>query len=647
MIVAAIVSLVPLSPFATPIEASDRPDASVTSDASDRPDASIKSDAWKAKVSSDLLDQLEKNSLDGEADVIIQTSGGFKSAHRTTVEASGGKFKNSLEVVNGASAKLPLRALEALSRRADVTYISADRPVQLFGHLETTTGAAIARSLVSGISNLNGAGVGIAILDSGIDYYHHELTYNGVSRISVQADAGGFGNADDFAGHGTHVASVACGTSHVGPAAYTGIAPGATIINVKVLDRHGAGYTSNIINALNWCISNRNQYNIRIINLSLGAPAIDSYRNDPLCRAVRAAHDAGIVVVCAAGNHGKDSDGNKIYGAIHSPGIEPSAITVGAANTKGTDGRSDDVVATFSSRGPTRSYYTNSLGQRVYDNLIKPDLVAPGNKIIAAEANGCDLVTEHPELDANSYETNAYHYVMYMSGTSVAAPVVSGAAALLLQANPSLTPNLVKAILMYSAQPLAGFNTLEQGAGLLNIDGAVRIAKAIRNPLPALSNGQGMLASSLPPQQTTIAGQTFSWGQGVITNWTFVYGSSLMTYWQGMYANGVLLADGTYSNGSQLFKNTSYISNSPQLAAGVLLTEGGGLLSAGTLVVNGSGVLLADGVLLNEGVLLADAVVTCDGVLLSEGVLLNDAGGFFVAGDASASMSPMPDATSQ
>src|SRR5205814_314968 len=134
--------------------------------------------------------------------------------------------------------------------------------------------------------------------------------------------------------------------------------------NVRVLDSEGKAKASTVIAAIDWCIENRERYHIRIINLSLGAPAIESYRTDPLCLAVRRAHDAGIVVVAAAGNHGKDKDGKKIYGLIHSPGNDPSVITVGAANTLGTDARSDDAVASFSSRGPTRSYTTDAAGVR-------------------------------------------------------------------------------------------------------------------------------------------------------------------------------------------------------------------------------------------------------------------------------------------
>lgn len=601
--------------------------------------------SWRNKVASDLLAKIDASPAGTQlVDVIVQANGPLSNSHTGTVAAMGGNVKKHLGVVNGVSVRLPLYVARVLSQLDAFAYIAPDRPVSMLGHLENTTGAAQARTLVPGISSLNGAGVGIAILDSGIYYNTHEISYSGSSRIIVQMDFGGFGNTTDYYGHGTHVASVACGTNHIKSGYYTGIAPGANIINCKVLDHTGTGYSSDIIDAINWCINNRTTYNIKVINMSLGAPAVDSYKNDPLCQAVRAAHDAGIVVITAAGNDGKDPNGNKIYGAIHSPGIEPSAITVGACNTFGTDSRGDDGVATYSSRGPTRGYYTNSSGQNVYDNLVKPDLVAPGNKIVAAEAVGCDLVYNYPQLNADPNETNQYHYVMYMSGTSVAAPVVSGAAALLLQANPSLTPNLVKAILMYTAQPLAGFNTLEQGAGELNIDGAVRIAKIVKNPLPALTNGQAMLSSALPAQSSTIAGQTFPWSQAVITNWSFVYGSGLMNNWQGMYAQGVMLSDGTYYSSSQLWENINDVSSGVMLSDGIHKSDGTSLIS-GPLLYNGSATLLANAVLLTDSTLLTDSVLISDATLLANGTLIADTVGYYCSGDSTAAMTPYSGST--
>src|SRR6185369_11253861 len=280
-----------------------------------------------------------------------------------------------------------------------------------------TTGADQIRqsSDVSSSGLLDGTGIGIAILDSGIDVDHTSFRNgsNGV-RVVYNEDFTGEGRTDDPYGHGTHVASLAAGNGRISNGAYTGIAPNANLINLRVLNADGVGTTAWVLRALDWVASNYADYNIRVVNMSLGMPAVDSYRDDPICRAVRKLVDAGVTVFAAAGNNGKDSEGNKIYGHIHSPGNEPSAITVGASNTFGTDERSDDVVTSYSSRGPTRSFTTDADGVRHYDNLIKPDLVAPGNRLIDAEANGNYLVTQTPSLDAGVSSTDNRR-MMYLS----------------------------------------------------------------------------------------------------------------------------------------------------------------------------------------------------------------------------------------
>ena len=149
--------------------------------------------------------------------------------------------------------------------------------------------------------------------------------------------------------------------------------------------RDGSGDTSDVIAAIDFAIANRIKYNIRVINLSLGHPVFESYRDDPLCAAVQRAVNQGIVVVAAAGNFGKTTDGRQVVGGIVSPGNSPAALTVGALNTKGTAAPSDDVMATYSSRGLTH-----------IDGLLKPELVAPGNRIVAAAAFNSTLVNTLP-----------------------------------------------------------------------------------------------------------------------------------------------------------------------------------------------------------------------------------------------------------
>ena len=424
---------------------------------------------------------------DRRVGVVLQLKDKPSGGLNALLNRSGVHVRARLEALSAVAVELPASVLEELASFSEVEFISEDSAVASFGHLSATTGADAVRTqtkttLLGGTTTyaLDGTGVGIAVVDSGIDTNHASFLdkSNGV-RVVKSVDFTGEGRTDDPYGHGTHVASIAAGNGRVSNAAYTGVAPNANVINLRVLNSQGAGTTTYLLRALDWVLTNRARYNIRVVNLSLGMPAVDSYRDDPACQAVRKVVDAGIVVVAAAGNNGKDASGNKVYGHIHSPGNEPSALTVGAANTFGTDARGDDTVATYSSRGPTRSYRTDAYGARHYDNLVKPELVAPGNKLIDVESPNNLLVTEHPELDAGVSPVESRR-MMRLSGTSMATPAVAGAAALVLQANPKLTPNLVKMILMYTAQPLAGFNTFEQGAGQLNVLGAVQFAQKVR-----------------------------------------------------------------------------------------------------------------------------------------------------------------------
>ena len=308
---------------------------------------------------------------------------------------------------------------------------------------------------IGSIAGVTGSGIGVAVVDSGISP-HAALAKKVVANVSFVT---GDSSVLDAFGHGTHVAGIIAGTSSVAssvtPLYKGGIAPGVKLVNVRVLGANGSGLTSDVIAGIEWVINNRATYNIRVMNLSLGHPVFEPCVTDLLCQKVQKAVDNGIVVVASAGNSGKSVDGRTVLGSITVPGNSPVALTVGALNTWGTVGRSDDSVTTYSSRGPTR-----------YDNIVKPDLAAPGNKIISLEAPGAFLAGMYPFLHKAGTGSNAY---MQLSGTSMAAPMVSGGVALLLQGQPSLRADQIKLVLQSASTFVSNGGLMGAGAGSVNI----------------------------------------------------------------------------------------------------------------------------------------------------------------------------------
>jgi serine protease AprX len=308
---------------------------------------------------------------------------------------------------------------------------------------------------LSSYPGVNGQGIGVAVLDSGVAATHKALKSQIAASVDLISTA--TGTNDEF-GHGTHVAGIiagwASGTAAT-PLFKTGVAPGARLINVRVLGADGSGLTSDVIAGIDWVIANRSRYNIRVINLSLGHSVTEPSSTDPLCQAVARAVNAGIVVVASAGNSGRTPAGRTVLGGISSPGNSPFAITVGALSTQGTPKRADDKVAAYSSRGPTR-----------FEFALKPDIVAPGTRIVAPEAFNSWIIATYPTLHAGGAGDNAY---MTLSGTSMSAAVVSGGVALLLQAKPNLTPAQVKLALQATATFMPGAGLIGGGAGSVNL----------------------------------------------------------------------------------------------------------------------------------------------------------------------------------
>jgi serine protease AprX len=394
--------------------------------------------------------------------VIIRTTDGGPAT--LLIASVGGVAGPYFRSFGGQVARVPDSTLDWLASQADVAGISLDRAVR---DTMDRTATAIGARWVADFLGVDGTGVGVATIDSGITALHHDLD----GRVVHFAD---FVNAqttpyDDY-GHGTHVAGIIAGmgSNRTDGPSRRGIAPGAHLVVLKALDIGGNGYTSNVIAAIDYAIANRITYNIRVINLSVAAGIYESYAKDPLTLAAKRAVDAGIVVVAAAGNRGQGSGGVTEYGGITSPGNAPWVLTVGAGSDGGTVERADDVVAGFSSRGPA-----------AIDRAAKPDIVAHGVAIESTSETSSALYAAHAPPARRGAGPAAREPYMTLTGTSMAAPVVTGAIALMLEANPALTPNAVKAILQFTAETRSGVDHLTQGGGFLNARGAVALARAL------------------------------------------------------------------------------------------------------------------------------------------------------------------------
>jgi serine protease AprX len=466
--------------------------------------------------------------------------------------------------VKGGSFHLPLSVVRALADDPEVAYISTDRPVKTSStdrYLQAI-GADYANSM-----GWTGRGITVALIDSGISY--HDDLYQRVvySQSFVNGES-----TSDYYGHGTHVAGIIAGdgydSQYDGYYAVQGVAPDVKLVNLKVLDRNGTSKDSTVIAAIERAIALKNTYNIRVINLSLGRAVFESYAQDPLCQAVEAAYKAGIVVVVAAGNGGRDdSQHTQGYSTITAPANDPYVITVGAADTRGTDTRSDDRVTTYSSKGPT-----------LLDQIAKPDIVAPGNHIISLTDSGSTLWNKYPGNDYYAQTTNSYSYFS-LSGTSMAAPIVSGAAALMLQADPTLSPDTVKARMMKTAfknfsnyytwydSTSGTYKTVQHdlftvGAGYLDVRAALAsrdvatasaaspFARMVGNTVEITSNptlgqpgGTSVVWGNSVIWGNTVWGNSVVWGNTVVNGSSVIWGNSVVWGNATLQGNSVIWGD--------------------------------------------------------------------------------------------------------
>jgi serine protease AprX len=293
----------------------------------------------------------------------------------------------------------------------------------------------------------SGHGVTVAVLDSGVAPNPDVPT----GRVLASVGFAGAHDAQlpDLGGHGTHVAGTIAGDGTASAGQFVGMAPRANIVDVQVLDANGNGRESSILRGIEWVLAHQAQFNIRVINLSFGAPTQGtSYKTDPLAAGVEIAWRHGMVVVAAAGNGGPSS------GTVESPGIDPYVITVGSTDDQATPALSDDTLGWWSAWGTPA------------DSTARPDVLATGRRLVSDRVPGSTLDTLLPDhiVTANNGATYTR-----LTGTSMSTAVVSGAVALLLEHQPSLKPDQVKKILTATAQPF-GAAGLPPGAGAGLID---------------------------------------------------------------------------------------------------------------------------------------------------------------------------------
>jgi serine protease AprX len=386
------------------------------------------------------------------------------AAARTTVRGFGGQVRREHRS-RWMAVRLPGSAVERLADNPNVEYIAIDAPVSAAA-MDASRATAGLPAAPAPESALRGAGVTIAVIDSGVAR-RPELPglVASVDLVGTLDPTYAPAGSVDPNGHGTHVAGIMVGNgSHSQGGALAGIAPAASLVSIRVLDGVGQGNTSTMLAGLQWVIDHKDEYGIRVLNLSLGHPIYEPAEVDPLVQAVEAVWESGIVVVCSAGNTGRDG-----YGTITSPCNSRSVITVGALNDRKTADTGDDTVATYSSRGPT-----------LLDLVAKPDLLAPGNKIVSVRSPNSTLDLALPTSRVAGDPTRPWDVdYLELSGTSMAAPMVAGAAALMLEQDPTLNPGTVKARLMRSARKGAVGDPFTTGAGALDILAALQASGTV------------------------------------------------------------------------------------------------------------------------------------------------------------------------
>lgn len=444
-----------------------------------------------------LLAQLAVESPEQAVAVIVQKAGSSDRAEKLAARL-GGTVTKDLRIINAFAAEMTANAASRLAANPSVRWVSLDAPVERSGggggggsgsttpknYYLDTLGVKQVWAL-----GLQGQGIGVAVIDSGISL---DPDFSYLSRF--QSFNSNSNTINDVYGHGTHVAGIIGGNGAGSSGAFQGVAPQAKLISLKISDESGMAYESDTVEAMQWVLDNRAAYNIRVVNLSVNSTVEQSYHTSPLDAAAEILWFNGVVVVASAGNTAS-AGYNPVKAA---PANDPFIITVGASDEKGTARTNDDVLASYSALGFTP------------DGFFKPELIAPGTNIVSVLSKASNWATQYPDRIALNGE------YFRLSGTSMAAPMVSGAVALLLQDEPNLTPDQVKYRLIYSA--------------VTNLKGA-------SGTIPYLDVYKVVTGTTTQSANTGIAVSQLLWTGSEPVNWTSVNWNSVN--WNAVNWNAV------------------------------------------------------------------------------------------------------------
>ncbi len=396
-----------------------------------------------------LLSKIAAENPDQMVSVFVHKADLTDSAESLLAE-NGGELTKELHIINAFVAELPAYSALNMAANPAIRWVSLDAAVESTKKKSTREDEADT-SLPQNYfldtlgvrpvweMGLQGQGITIAVIDSGInrekdlqvDPHKGKPDSRVIEQLSFKSNAS---HLNDATGHGTHVAGILGGSGYRSDELYAGIAPQVNLISLKISDESGMAYESDAIDAMQCVLDHKDEYNIRAVNISFNSTNESSYHTSPLDAAAEILWFNGLVVVASVGN--KDLNGGYST-AKAAPANDPFIITVGASDERGSPGPSDDTISSFSAHSTTA------------DGYGKPEIIAPGTDIISILGPG-DWIPDYPDRVVLNGE------YFRLSGTSMAAPMVTGAVALLLQDEPYLTPDQVKYRLINSAGVIGG-----------------------------------------------------------------------------------------------------------------------------------------------------------------------------------------------